>query len=724
MSPEQAEGTDVDFRSDIFSFGSLLYEMLTRQRAFAGTSTVSILAKIIHMPPPAPAGLTSAIDPRLKDIVDRCLRKDRTRRFQSMGEVRVRVQEIIDEPAPPDSVPSGRLAAGKYGALAAALVAIAALAIILVLRPRPTAPQLPSLTQLTWDGGLTTFPSVSRDGTLLAYASDRAGHGDLDIWIERLGGGDPIQLTTDPADDSEPDISPDGTRVAYRSDRVGASGVYVVPSLGGGNERPLVLGCRDPKYSPNGKWLACWKGDAGGGFYPKTAQIWLVPAATSGPPRLFRPDFEAAAFPLWMPDSSSLLFLGRKTDVHGKSVIDWWIAGENGGEHATGALQAFEQLRLEAVPGSRWIRPEAWLNGGEAVLFSARRGDAVNVWNVGISARGAMTTPPSLTTQGTGADERPTAAADVGAPVVFASLKVDYVLRRVPLTQSGSALLPEPLLPLILQVGSPSASADGRLLVYSARQPDGFRVVAVDTATAKPHSVTTVEATNFVRVVLSGDGKYIVYSAPGHLGYRMAMNAEEPQLICPNCGWPTHVNADGSAALFESAGDDERLIVWSKNRGVRPLVGSPDPRKRMQFGGRFSPDGRWVAFCAGALDGNTREIIVVPNAPDRNLRDDEWISMSEGQTTDREPFWSSDGRRLFFISERDGFRCIWARPFDPQTGRPTAPAVEIAHFPHTGELLAGPMASTGSIGLTATKKDLVFTVARSTGNLWRQRATR
>src|SRR5207244_8234132 len=97
MSPEQAEGTEVDFRSDVFSFGSLLYEMLTRQRAFAGASTVSILAKIIHTEPPVPAGLSASIDPRLEEVVTRCLRKDRARRFQVVGDVRVRLQEIIDE---------------------------------------------------------------------------------------------------------------------------------------------------------------------------------------------------------------------------------------------------------------------------------------------------------------------------------------------------------------------------------------------------------------------------------------------------------------------------------------------------------------------------------------------------------------------------------------------------------------------------------------------------
>jgi hypothetical protein len=199
----------------------------------------------------------------------------------------------------------------------------------------------------------------------------------------------------------------------------------------------------------------------------------------------------------------------------------------------------------------------------------------------------------------------------------------------------------------------------------------------------------------------------------------MSVNPEgEPKPICSDCSWPTHVNFDGSAALFESHLDpDERLIEWSGGK-TRRLVGSPDPKGRKQFAGRFSPDGHWVAFCARAHDSDAREILVVPNAPERKLRADEWVSISEGQTTEREPFWSPDGRRLFFLSDRDGFRCIWVRDMDPATGRPLGPALAIAHFHNAGELLGGPMASPGSIGLTATYKDLVFTVARSTGNLW------
>jgi len=739
MSPEQAEGTDVDFRSDIFSFGSLLYEMLTRQRAFGGTSTVSILAKIIHTQPPIPSGLSSSIDPRLQDIVDRCLRKDRARRFQSMGEVRVRLQEILDDPAgSPRPAERRATPAWKYVASIASLIALVAIGAAIALASRGQG--APSLRRLTFEGGMTTYPAVSRDGTLLAFASDRGRHGNLDIWIERLGGGDPIPLTSDPADDSAPDISPDGTRVAYRSER-GGGGVYVVPSTTG-TERLIAPECRDPKYSPGGDTIACWIGDVGGIFYPKAARIVLVPAA-GGPVRTFRPDFDSAASPLWTPDGR-LLFLGRKTveqrpsivdrllfrrkpEEQPRSIVDWWIAGEapGQGEQATGAVAAFNKLGLQPVASTYWIRPEAWQSGGRAVLFSARREDATNVWSIGLSSRGVSSTPEPVTT-GTGSDERP-APVSLGPAdresLVFARVDVEYQLRRVAL--SGDAQ-PQPLLPALTQIGSPSASADGRVLVYSERQPNGYRVAAVNMATSDEQSVTTVESPDFVRVVVSGDGKVVVYgSFANRVVYRMRLNQGQPEPICPNCGWTTHVNADGSAVIFEAPASkaDERLVLWS-NGVLQPLIASVDPKNRRQYAGRFSPNGHWVALSLTTPQGGAREIVVVPFAPDRKLRDDEWISISDGETSDREPAWSPDGKRLYFISDRDGFRCIWRREIDPETGHPHGPAVAVAHFHYTRELLRGPMGSTGSIGLTATASGLVFTVARSIANLWWQRVPR
>ena len=328
----------------------------------------------------------------------RCLRRDRSRRFQGMGDVRVRLQEIIDDPAPAgEQLARPAAPAWKYAVRLATLLAIAAIGAAIAFFPRAHAAPPPLLRRLTWDGGLTMHPSVSRDGTTVAYASDRANHGNLDIWIERLGGGDPLPLTSDSVDESAPDISPDGTRVTYRSERNGG-GVYVVPSFGG-TPHLVAAECRDPKYSPDNKTIACWIGDIGGVFYPKAARIVLVPAG-GGPPVTFRPDFDAAAFPLWMQDGTGRLlflgrknyaqrrslvdwFLGRKNDAQGNSVVDWWVAGETpgSGEHPAGALKAFTDLGLNPVTATRRIRRGVG-SGGSAVRSSARREDAINVWRL------------------------------------------------------------------------------------------------------------------------------------------------------------------------------------------------------------------------------------------------------------------------------------------------------------------------------------------------------
>ena len=93
---------------------------------------------------------------------------------------------------------------------------------------------------ITFDAGLAVTPAISPDGRLVAYASDRAGHGDLDIWVQQVAGGTPLQLTRDPFDEEAPDFSPDGSQIVFRSARDGG-GIYVVSTLGG-----------EPRSSPAG----------------------------------------------------------------------------------------------------------------------------------------------------------------------------------------------------------------------------------------------------------------------------------------------------------------------------------------------------------------------------------------------------------------------------------------------------------------------------------------
>src|SRR6185503_15453100 len=99
MSPEQAEGKPVDARSDIFSFGAVLYEMVTGQRAFRGESRASTLAAVVERDPPSAGTITKDVAPDLERLIARCLRKDVHRRSQSMADVKLALDELHAAPS-------------------------------------------------------------------------------------------------------------------------------------------------------------------------------------------------------------------------------------------------------------------------------------------------------------------------------------------------------------------------------------------------------------------------------------------------------------------------------------------------------------------------------------------------------------------------------------------------------------------------------------------------
>lgn len=130
-------------------------------------------------------------------------------------------------------------------------------------RPSKAGPT-PVFTRLTSDSGFSADPALSPEGKLLAFASDRSGKGNLDIWVQQVGGAAPIRVT-EGARLREPAFS-DGTGIAFRFEREGV--VYVVPAFGGAPRRIAPLG-RRPRFSADGKWIANW---TGGGGAPLTAR--------------------------------------------------------------------------------------------------------------------------------------------------------------------------------------------------------------------------------------------------------------------------------------------------------------------------------------------------------------------------------------------------------------------------------------------------------------------
>jgi eukaryotic-like serine/threonine-protein kinase len=245
MSPEQAEGKKVDARSDIFSFGSVLYEMITGQMAFGGETKLSTLSAILQRDPPPLSTVAKETPPELEKLVLRCLRKDPERRMQHMGDIKLALNDLKEESESGKLAPgSSELAYPKRGrpqghwwtriALVALALASVAAVVVWVRRPTKLADRS-EWTQITNVPDAVSQPALSRDGRMIAFIrgpSTFAGPGQ--VYVKILPDGEAVQLTNDSLQKMSPAFSSDGSRIAYTTvDAKNRWDTWIVPVLGG-----------------------------------------------------------------------------------------------------------------------------------------------------------------------------------------------------------------------------------------------------------------------------------------------------------------------------------------------------------------------------------------------------------------------------------------------------------------------------------------------------------
>jgi Tol biopolymer transport system component len=180
-------------------------------------------------------------------------------------------------------------------------------------------------------------------------------------------------------------------------------------------------------------------------------------------------------------------------------------------------------------------------------------------------------------------------------------------------------------------------------------------------------------------------------------------------------------STDGREVLYEPIENEDVMMYDANRRASVKLAVRPNPDLILSSG-RFSRDGKWVAFHALHNATNTAQIWIAPVSDHSSGSEPtpaaEWIPVTDGSKLERDPAWSPDGRFLYFISERDGFRCIWARPLNPLTKKPTGEAFAVRHF-HSSRFSLRHVGSQGYLtGLTVGEGALVFSMGELTGNVW------
>jgi serine/threonine protein kinase/Tol biopolymer transport system component len=459
MSPEQARGEELDARTDLFSFGVVLYEMATGKLPFRGATTASIFEGILTKSP-APADMPEG----LKPIIGKALEKDREVRAQTAAELRADLKRLQRGMTAPVIAARTRTRIPIAWACTAAAAALAAGGITWYAMTGHTAhSSLKNITftQLTDAAGQEIWPSLSPDGKSFVYASQASGN--WDIYFQRVGGKTAVNLTKDSlADDTQPAFSPDGDRIAFRSERDGG-GIFIMGATGESVRRLTDFGY-NPTWSPEGSRIVC----ATVGFIrPEyrsfNSELFSVTVAT-GEKRLLTPKIPDAVQPHWSPHGYRIAYWGVR---EGRRGI--WTLPANGGEP------------VPVTTGGHIVWNPVWSPDGDYLYFASDRGGSMNLWRIRINEKSGrplgsaeQTTTPSPYSGSLSIGRNSRQIAYVQQITAFTLQKVAFNASTESITGIPTAVMQSSRTAL-----DPDLSADNRWITFDSYGQDIF-VVGTD----------------------------------------------------------------------------------------------------------------------------------------------------------------------------------------------------------------------------------------------------
>jgi serine/threonine protein kinase len=654
MSPEQAAGRSVDFRSDQFSMGSILYEMVAGRRAFTRNTLPETMTAIIRDDPEPLANIQPSVPGPLRWIIDRCLAKDPDDRYASTRDLARDVQSLRDHLAEitSSSDASGRIsrasAKSSFPLWAVAVVFVLISAAFVGFRfTGSTIPKPIVFRTLTYSGS-DSSPAVSPNGELVAFRSDRDG--TPRIWLKQLKGGNEIALTSGP--DDFPRFSPDGSFLLFIRTEGTATSLYRVPVLGG-DTRKVIEDARSADWSPDGKRIALirWKSSTG---IPDSQFLIVNPDGSAQTEITVIPERQMHSV-RWSPDGRSLiatvLVQGNYGNRNAIALVDveqkkaQWIVSTFSPTSAvwSGAPNKIAYFIPETGVALFQVRGDSTLyvqdvNSGERqpVFWAQSAGETMDIAGKGSIVMHSASLRENLRefmltadqdhkestwlTRGNSCNRQPVYSPD-GSRILFSSnMASNLDLWEVSVESRGMKRITED------EAGDwdPAYSPDGKSILWSSNRIGHFEIwiANADGSAARQVTKDGVDAEN---PGMTRDGKWIIY------------NSYNPDLKIRGI-WRIHPDGSGATRIVDG------LTQWPE----------------------VSPDGRYACYSyykQSLNDAKTYQRVVEIESGSQVPFE---IEVSNRDRVGGRLRWMPDGKSILFVDENEhGAWGVFAQDFTP-----------------------------------------------------------